>query len=107
MPPGYGVPSTKGLPGIRAFPSLDITVADQDFAITGVTRDVSGNVLGSCVVKLYRTDNDQMVGFTTSDASGNYRIYANTAYTYYAVAYKAGSPDVEGTTVNTLTAVGI
>ena len=40
----------------------------------------------------------------TSDANGYYEFRtAIPAELYYVVAYKAGAPDVAGTTVNTLT----
>jgi hypothetical protein len=38
-----------------------------------------------------------------SDAGGKYSIPVNIGIQHYAVAYLAGSPDVAGTTVNTLT----
>jgi hypothetical protein len=45
-------------------------------------------------------------GQTISDASGNYAIEVagDLGITFTAVAYLAGSPDVCGTTVNTLVA---
>jgi hypothetical protein len=58
------------------------------------------------VVDLFRTGGDIFVNTTTSDGSGNFTIVTpNNSGTFYLVAYKAGSPDVAGTTVNTLTAV--
>jgi len=86
------------------------------FVIQGVTRDSGGTPLGSCVVSLYRTGNpptgmnpigdglDELVDRVTSDAStGAYRFdVVGLGQLYYVVAYKAGSPDVSGTTVNTL-----
>lgn len=71
--------------------------------IGGVTKDSTGTPLGSCVVKLYLTATDQELAQTTSDGSGNYAFsVTDNATSYYAVAYKAGSPDVAGTTLNTL-----
>lgn len=70
--------------------------------ITGITRDCQGNPLGNCTVKLFGTDNDVLYGQTTSDGSGNYSISAGPGRQYYVVVYKAGSPDVAGTSVNTL-----
>ena len=76
------------------------------FSITGVTRDSTGSALGSCTVDLFQTGGDIFVGSTTSDGSGNFTIVTpNNAGTFYLVAYKAGSPDVAGTSVNTLVAV--
>lgn len=69
--------------------------------ITGVTRDSTGVALGNCVVQLFRTVNDVLVVETTSDANGNFAITAG-GDGFYIVAYKVGSPDVAGTTLNTL-----
>lgn len=72
--------------------------------ISGVTKDSSGVALGSCVVRLYRTLDDQQMESVTSDASGNFTLKSiGPAQTYYLVAYKPGGTDVAGTTLNTLT----
>lgn len=75
-------------------------------AITGITRDSNGSALGACTVKLFRTSTDELVSRVTSDpTTGEYAI--TTPYYpdgHYMVVYKAGSPDVFGTTVNTLIA---
>ena len=71
-------------------------------AIAGVSRDSTGAILDSCVVELFITATDQMVRSITSDASGNFSFGNPGAGPFYIVAYKAGSPDVAGTTVNTL-----
>lgn len=71
--------------------------------ITGITKDSAGTALGSCVVQLFRTDNDQIIEEIVSDGAGEYRFRGIAPGTsYYVVAYKAGAPDVAGTTVNTL-----
>jgi hypothetical protein len=76
------------------------------YTVSGVTRDSVGNPLGSCTVHLFRSKDDTLVDQQVSDASGNYTfITANPADTYYVVAYLAGSPDVAGTSVNTLPGV--
>lgn len=73
--------------------------------ITGVTRDSTSAVLGGCVVQLFRTIDDLLMGEAVSDATtGYYTLSAVGPGPFYIVAYKAGSPDVAGTTVNTLTA---
>lgn len=77
--------------------------AASRFGFVGVTRNQYNSAIGTCVVKLYRTSDDLLLDTTTSDPSGNFLL--NTAYypdTHYIRAYKAGSPDVMGTTVNTL-----
>lgn len=74
--------------------------------ISGVTKDSSGAVLPNCNVTLYRTSDDQVMGKGVSDANGNYSFSSGSlSEQYYVVAYKAGSPDVSGTTINTLVAV--
>ena len=74
--------------------------------ISGVTKDSTGAPLANCVVTLYRTANDVCVEEITSDGSGNYAFSpVGLGQLYYIVAYKAGSPDVAGTTRNDL--VGI
>lgn len=71
--------------------------------IAGVTKDSTGAPLGNCAVELYLTATDQMLEHVTSDANGNYSFSTvGLAETYYLVAYKTGSPDVTGATVDTL-----
>jgi hypothetical protein len=55
-------------------------------------------------IKIEDTVTDVRIDTTTSDANGLYefRYAGQPPTTYYLVAYKAGSPDVAGTTVNTL-----
>jgi len=73
------------------------------FSLSGVTRDSTGSALGSCVVKCFEAATDIEVGITTSDGSGNFSFsLGNNAGFFYLVAYKPGSPDVAGTSVNTL-----
>ena len=74
--------------------------------ISGYTKDSTGAVLPSCVVDLCRTVDDLRMDTGTSDAAGYYEFRtAIPAETYYVVAYKAGAPDVAGTTVNTVVGV--
>ena len=104
MPRGQaaGVPSTKSLPSVRAFNAFPSASRWQLFSISGITKDSAGAALGNCVIKLYRTSDDLESYSTVSDDSGNYILPVNNLTQWYAVAYKAGSPDVAGTTVNTL-----
>lgn len=77
-----------------------------NFSIYGVTRDSTGAVLGNCVVDLFDTATDVKISSTTSNATtGAFSLpYASQKPTgYYLVAYKAGAPDLAGTTVSTLT----
>ena len=75
------------------------------FVLNGITKDSSGAVLGNCVVMLFRTGDDTVESETVSDGSGNYSFTRGNNLAAYCVAYKSGSPDVAGTTVNTLTGV--
>lgn len=71
--------------------------------IFGVTKDSGGLILANCIVTLYQTADDKPVDKTLSDANGYYEFRsASLATAYYVVAYKAGVPDVAGTTINTL-----
>lgn len=77
------------------------------FRIAGTTRDASGAPLGNCVVDWFNTADDLKFDTTTSDANGlfEFRTAGQPPNAYYLVAYKAGSPDVAGVSVNTLTGV--
>lgn len=70
---------------------------------TGVTRDSGGSVLGNTLVQLFHTSDDAFIQQQTTDATGAYDVYSPYSDGHYLVAYKAGSPDVAGTTVNTIT----
>ena len=71
--------------------------------VFGITKDRTGVPLGNCVVHLFNSATDVLVEQNTSDANGNYEFRSASLTTlYYVVAYKPGSPDVAGATVNTL-----
>lgn len=80
-----------------------------NWSISGITKDSSGSVLGSCVVELFYTSTDLPLSKVISNATtGAYSFNCSpNAGNYYAVAYKTGSPDVAGTTVNTLAPVAV
>lgn len=76
------------------------------FSISGVTRDSTGAVLANCAVDLFLTAEDTLVAQTVSDGSGNFSFtVSGNSQNYFLRAYKPGSPDVAGTSVNTLIAV--
>jgi hypothetical protein len=83
--------------------ATDWTGGHTQKRITGLTRDASGNPLGGCTVELYLTSTGALVNTVTSDSGGWYAIQTPYTGQHYVVAYKAGSPDRSGTTVNTLT----
>ena len=70
-------------------------------ALAGITRDSAGAVLANCEVVLYTTI-DNVIASMYSDDSGNFSFQNPGTGPFYIVAYKAGGPDVAGTTVNTL-----
>lgn len=94
----------KGAPTFEPFP---ITETQQNYTISGVTRDSTGAALGSVTVYLFAliVDTPVLAATVVSDASGNYKFYVAPAQAYWIATYKAGSPDLAGATVNTL--VGI
>jgi hypothetical protein len=99
-----GVPNVVGtLPVVRNFQSGESPVFEYPASIVGVTKDSAGAALGSCLVTLFRTADNSLVHQVISDVNGNYRIYASLVLQHYILAYKVGSPDVTGATVNTLT----
>ena len=71
--------------------------------IMGRCKDVAGNGVSGATVQGFRTVNDQFVRETVAGSDGSYELA--TEYPgegHYLVAYRAGSPDIAGTTVNTL-----
>lgn len=72
--------------------------------IRGTTYDSGGAVLANAVVQGFVTTTETYVGAVTSAEDGTYSLPTNNlaSVTHYVVAYKAGAPDVAGTTVNTL-----
>jgi hypothetical protein len=73
-------------------------------SMIGVSRDNAGAIMGLATVYVLKSINGKLaeVASTISDASGNFRFDLLEQGPYWIVAYKAGSPDVAGATVNTL-----
>lgn len=95
-------------PSLGVGPSFQaIPLPAAKLRIVGITKDGTGTVIGSATVKLYRTVDDALMDTCVSDAiTGAYSFSAiGLSESYYAVAYKAGVPDLSGTTVNTLVGV--
>lgn len=71
--------------------------------IMGKCVDNAGTPVPNAIVQGFRTSNDQFLRETPADAFGNYEVGSEyLGENHYLVAYKAGSPDIFGTTVNTL-----
>lgn len=96
-----GVPNTQALPAVRSFTEAAVPF-EYPFSISGTTKDSAGAALASCSLALFRTADNSVAALGTSDASGNYLLGASPSIAHYLEAYKAGAPDVAGTTVNTL-----
>jgi len=71
--------------------------------VTGITIDQIGNRLAGCTVKAFNSISNVFVNQTVSDSNGVYTFDLPRGNTYFLVAYKAGSPDKAGTSVNTIT----
>jgi len=82
---------------------------ERNLRISGTTKDASGAAIASCSVVLIETPTNITADSAVSDANGAYMLQLPTGLsqtqttTWRVNAYKAGSPDVAGTTVNTLT----
>ena len=103
-----GRPGAQALPGdrfLRTRPFRSPPLSTKNETISGVTRDSAGAALGACIVQLFRTPSDSAAQEIISDASGNFSFDNPGSGPFYIVAYKAGAPDLAGTTVNTIVAV--
>lgn len=100
---GFGVPNVpKTMPTVRSYMNGDTPMFEYPYSIAGTTKDNAGAALPACNVKLFRTADDSLVNQATSDGTGRYITPASNVLSHYVVAYLPGSPDVAGTSVNTL-----
>lgn len=72
--------------------------------IRGTCKDSGGTAVANAIVQGFVTATDAFVGEVTANTDGTYTLGTEQlkATAHYLVAYKAGSPDIAGTTVNTL-----
>lgn len=77
--------------------------------IRGTCVDSGGTEVAGAIVQGFRTSDDAYVGQDVTRLDGTYTLATDTAAgtQHYLVAYKPGSPDVAGTTVNTLTPTNV
>ena len=77
--------------------------ASGRLAFVGYTRDYAGQPVGNCTVRCFVTSTNELVSSVVSDANGYY--IATTPYyaNHYLVCHKAGSPEIAGATISTLT----
>jgi hypothetical protein len=92
-----------GIPAVRGYAEGQSPYFVYPYSLTGVTRANTGVPLPGCSVFVFSTADNSVAAITTSDGTGTYLVPASNAITHYAVAYLPGSPDVAGTTVDTLT----
>lgn len=77
-------------------------IHERNMLVSGVTRDSTGVALGGCTVELVNATTRVVEQTQVSDGSGNYSFTADKTQSYLLRAYKAGAPDVAGTSLNTL-----
>jgi len=85
----------------------DMTQCDlgvPHYVLSGVTRDASGVALAGVDVDIFDNASHVLQADVLSDGSGNYSANLYYPGPFFAVGYKSGSPDVAGTTLQTLTA---
>lgn len=72
--------------------------------IRGSCKDGSGVAVANAIVQAFVTATDQIAGEVQANTDGTYSVgvQQSKATPHYLVAYKAGSPDITGATVNTL-----
>lgn len=77
--------------------------------LRGTCVDASDVAVANAIVQGYKTSNDSYLGEVQANTDGSYSlgVEASMATTCYLLAYKAGSPDIAGTTVNTLTPTNV
>lgn len=71
--------------------------------VSGTVVDINGNPVSGATVQLFNTTTGLLVDTQTSKSDGTYQAGDPNAVNCFAVGYLPGSPDTEGTTVNTLT----
>jgi hypothetical protein len=77
--------------------------------IKGTCVDSVDAPVANAIVQGFVTATDAYVGEVTANNDGTYTLGTETiaGVQHYLVAYKAGSPDIAGTTVNTLTSTNV
>lgn len=85
--------------------SCDGEGSPQSRFIRGNCVDASDVAVANPIVQAFRTSDDAFMGEAQANTDGTYIVpVASVAgVAHYLVAYKAGSPDIAGTTVNTIT----
>ncbi len=69
---------------------------------SGFTYKGDGTILPGCNVEGFVTATDTTIGSVVSAPDGSFTLPTPYAVQHYLVSYRAGSPDMEGTTSNSL-----
>lgn len=85
--------------------SCDGAGSPQSRFIRGNCVDASDVAVANPIVQAFRTSDDAFMGEAQANTDGTYVVPVASVpgVQHYLVAYKAGAPDIFGTTVNTLT----
>jgi hypothetical protein len=110
--PGFGGPGSGSIgaaamrtPG-RAVGFPTPHFAQRNYVLSGTTVDVNGVVLGGVTIKLFSATTDLLVAQTVSHATlGTWSFVVERGLLLYTVQYKAGPPDLYGSSLNTLAGV--
>lgn len=72
--------------------------------LRGTCKDSGGTPVANAIVQAFVTATDAFAGEVQGNTDGTYTlgVEQSKATPHYLVAYKVGSPDIAGTTVNTL-----
>lgn len=76
--------------------------ANGRLGFNGFSRDASGGVIAGVTVKCMLTATDTKQSEAVSDVNGLFVVSTAEAGGHYLIFYKTGTPDIAGTTVNTL-----
>lgn len=109
---GYGGPAGNDGASMRdlSYPDLfepyscDGPGTQSKNFLRGTCKDSGGTPVANAIVQAFRTSDDAYAGAVQGNNDGTYLlgVEQSKATAHYLVAYKAGSPDIAGTTVNTL-----
>lgn len=77
--------------------------------IRGTCLDNVGSPVANAIVQAFVTSTDAYVGEVQANNDGTYTLGVETlaGVQHYLVAYKPGSPDIAGTSVNTITSTNV
>lgn len=76
----------------------------MSFNLSGNCIDKNSQPVSGAIVNVFDTATNTLQGSATAASDGSWSASVTIAGPLYAVAYHANSPDIAGTTVNTLMA---